>query len=262
MIKKYTHVWKQLSACAVGSYLSNRIDSFCYFIGKLTRFIFFLILIYSIFRFTNTLAGYTKYEVILFFLTFNLMDVLAQAFFRGIYYFKNDIRSGNFDYIISKPINPLFYSLSRMTDILDIIFLAPVVILIIFTIIKLSIIITLTNILFYLFFIFLGMIIILGIHILSACVTIWTIESENFIWFYRESMTIGRFPPEIYSPAVQFIFIYIMPIIVIVAFPTKVLLGLLTFKAGIIAFTVAILFFIVSILLWNVSLKHYSSASS
>lgn len=261
-MKKYYKVWKQLSNCAISSYLSNRIDSSCYFAGKIIRFAFFLLLIFSIFKFTDTMAGYGKYEVILFFLTFNLMDTLPQAFFRGIYHFKNDVRKGDFDYVISKPVNPLFYSLARMTDILDIIFLLPIIILIIYAVIKLGIAPIFINLLFYCLFIALGMIIILGIHILSACITIWTMESENFIWFYRESMTIGRFPPEIYSPAVQFIFTYIMPIIIIAAFPTKILLGLLTFKAGIIAFVVAILFFIVSVSLWNVSLKHYSSASS
>lgn len=261
-MKKYYKVWKQLSNCAISSYLSNRIDSFCYFAGKIIRFAFFLLLIFSIFKFTDTMAGYGKYEVILFFLSFNLMDTLAQAFFRGIYHFKNDVRKGNFDYVISKPVNPLFYSLARMTDILDIIFLLPIISLVVYTILKLSIAITLLNIILYLLFIALSMIIILGIHILSACTTIWTMESENFIWFYRESMTIGRFPPEIYSPAVQLIFTYIMPIIIIVAFPTKVLLGLLTFRAGVAAFFVAILFFIVSVSLWRISLKHYSSASS
>ncbi len=145
-MKKYYKVWKQLSSCAISSYLSNRIDSSCYFAGKIIRFAFFLLLIFSIFKFTDTMAGYGKYEVILFFLTFNLMDTLAQAFFRGIYYFKNDVRKGNFDYVISKPVNPLFYSLARMTDILDIIFLLPIISLVIYTIFKLSIAVTLLNI--------------------------------------------------------------------------------------------------------------------
>ena len=37
-IKKYFRVWKQLSSLAVGSYLTNRIDSAAYFVGKVIRF--------------------------------------------------------------------------------------------------------------------------------------------------------------------------------------------------------------------------------
>ncbi len=259
---KYFKVWKQLSSNAISSYLTNRIDAASYFIGKLIRFGFFLLLIFSIFNFTDSLAGYGKYEVILFFLTFNLVDVLAQAFFRGIYLFKDDVRLGNFDYIISKPINPLFYALTRLTDILDIIFLAPIILLIIYIIPQLSVAVTWINVLFYIVFLIMGQIIILGIHILSACVTIWTMESENFIWLYRESMTIGRFPPEIYSSFIQFVFTFIMPIIIVVAFPTRALLGLIDFNSILIAAGITVIFFGGSLFLWKISLRHYSSASS
>lgn len=262
IVIKYFRVWKQLTNCAVGSYLTNRIDSAAYFVGKLIRFGFFILLIFSIFRFTDNLAGYGKYEVLLFFLTFNLVDVASQSFFRGIYMFKEDVRRGNFDYTVSKPINSLFYSLTKITDILDIAFLIPIIILIIFTVYKLPAIITFANLLLYIILIFTGLLIILGIHILSACFTVKTAESENFIWLYRETMAIGRFPPEIFSPSVQIIFTFILPIIIIVGFPAKTLLGLLAWPWIIFACVYAIAFFMLSVLLWKWSLKKYSSASS
>ncbi len=261
-MRKYFKIWKQLTNCAVSSYLSNRLDSFCYFLGKLVRFGFFLLLIISIFRFTNELAGYSKYEVILFFLTFNLVDVLAQAFFRGIYLFREDIRKGNFDYILTKPVNPLFYSLTRLTDILDIIFLLPIIILIIYTAFKLKIVLSILNISAYIFFVVLGVLIIVGIHIVSACITIWTVEGENFIWVYREAMTVGRFPPEILSSFMQFIFTFVMPVIIIVAFPVKAFLGILSLSWMLIALFYTFIFFMGSLWLWRISLKKYSSASS
>ncbi len=261
-MKKYLKVWKQLSVCAIGSYLSNRIDSLSYFLGKLVRFGFFLLLIVSIFRHTDNLAGYGKYAVILFFLTFNLMDVLPQAFFRGIYLFRDDVRKGNFDFILAKPVSPLFYSLTRLTDLLDMLFLLPTIALIVYTVLKLPDAVTAVNIASYVGFVLIGMLILVGIHILSAVITVWTLESENFVWFYRESMTIGRFPPEIYSPVVQVIFTYFMPVIIIIAFPAKALLGMLSATNIILALIYSILFFSTAVFLWRLSLKHYQSASS
>jgi len=130
-MRKYFNVWKQLSICAIGSYLSNRVNIVTYGIGKIIRFAFLLIFIFSLFRFTDTFAGYSHYQVILFFLTFNLIDTIAQALFRGIYTFKDDVRKGNFDYVLSKPIHPLFYALTKMTDIIDITLLIPLVALIV-----------------------------------------------------------------------------------------------------------------------------------
>jgi ABC-2 type transport system permease protein len=167
-LRKYFRIWKQLSSLAVGSSLSNRIDSAAYLVGKLIRFGFFLLLIASIFRFTDTLAGYSKYEVILFFLTFNLIDVFAQALFRGIYVFRYDISRGNFDFVLSKPVNPLFYSLSRQTDILDFIFLLPIGALIAYVVAKLPDPVGLSGVILYGSFVLTGMIIALGIHIISA----------------------------------------------------------------------------------------------
>ncbi|MCU0679060.1 MAG: ABC-2 family transporter protein [Planctomycetes bacterium] len=261
-MNKYFKVWKQLSACAIGSSLSNRLDSSSYLLGKLVRFGFFLLLIHAIFAHAETIAGYTKYEAILFFLTFNLMDVIPQAFFRGIYLFRNDVRLGNFDFVLTKPVSPLFYSLTRLTDILDMLFLLPTVALLVYTVIKLALPITLASLLMYLAFVLVGNIIILGIHIFSACVTIWTMESENFIWFYRESMTIGRFPPEVYSVWVQWIFTLAMPVIVVAAFPAKVMLGALSWPWMLFTLFYTALFFSAAMLLWKISLKKYSSASS
>src|SRR4030042_4708591 len=118
-MKKYFRIWKQLLILAAGSYLSNRIEYGSYFLGKILRFSFFFIMILSIFNRTQSLAGYTKYQVIIFFLTAFFTDSIGQAFFRGIYLFRQDVQRANFDYVISKPVNPLFYIMSRMTDILD-----------------------------------------------------------------------------------------------------------------------------------------------
>lgn len=230
--------------------------------GKLVRFGFFLLLIISIFNYTDSMAGYSKYEVILFFLTFNLLDVLAQAFFRGIYHFGNDVKQGNFDYNLIKPVNPLFYLLSKITDVLDMFFLIPIVGLIFFVVGKLPIVIGWENILGYLLFIMSGLIIIVAFHIFAACVTIWSMENENIIWLYRDLMNIGRFPPEIFSSSIQAFFIFIIPVIIIVAFPVKALLGILSWQWMVFGFLYAILFFAISLLIWKASLKKYSSASS
>lgn len=262
MIKKYFKIWRQLALIAINSYLATRLSSATFLIGKFVRFGFFLLLIISIFKFTGNLAGYTKYEVILFFLTFNLLDVLGQAFLRGVYQFKYDINRGYFDYAISKPVNPLFYSLVKLTDILDLIFLIPIIGLIIYTVFMLAIKITAINIILYIFFSLISLFIILALHIISASVTIFTKEGENFIWLYRESISTGRFPPEIFSPIMQLIFTFIMPTIIIVSFPAKAMLGILSLQNGILAIAYALGFFILSLLIWKLSLRHYASASS
>lgn len=262
IVKKYSKIYFQLVNCAFSSYLSNRLDSIGYFLGKMVRFIFFLILVISIFRFTDNLAGYGMYEVILFFLTSNLIDVSAQFLFRGMYTFKNIIITGHFDYILSKPMNALFYVMNKLVDILDLIFLMLIVGGIIYTMMLLVNKISVQGILWYVLLIMNGMFIVFGIHIFVAALAIRFYESENLIWLYRESMTLGRMPPEIFSAPIRCIFTAIIPIFVMIAFPVKALLGALDFRWVIFAFLLSLVLIIFSLWFWRNSLKYYSSASS
>jgi ABC-2 type transport system permease protein len=259
---KYWRVWKQLMKNATNSYLSNRIDSLFYFFGKVVRFVFFFILIVSLFRFTSSIAGYSKQEVIIFFLTFNLVDVIAQAIFRGIYTFSDEIKRGNFDFVLSKPINPLFYSMNKLADILDFVFLIPIVVLLLHFLMIIGVAITPVGALLYCGLFFVSLIIVSSIHILTAAASILMVENENLIWVYRESMTIGRFPPELFSLPIQFVFTFCLPVIIMIGFPVKALLGLLSWKMVLVALIYSIVLLSLSIFLWQKGLEKYSSASS
>ncbi len=259
---KYTRVWIQLTKNAFSATLSNRLDAAGYFLGKLIRFIFFILLIQGLFRYTKSLVGYSESEVLLFFLTFNLVDVGAQAFFRGIYTFSWDIKRGSFDFLLMRPIHTLFYVMTKSTDLLDFLFLIPIVYLTVTTIGRLPHPVHLLNVFTYVLFIGISFIIVMGIHIFTAALTIRTVENENIIWLYRECMTIGRFPPEIFPRKVQFIFTYIVPVLVAVGFPVKALLGGVDIKFVLTTFVITILFFGGSIFFWKRNLKAYSSASS
>ncbi len=261
MIKKYLKLWKLLAILSAGSILSNRIDFVSYLFGKFIRFGFFFAFILAIFAHSNSLAGYGKYEVIFFFLTFNIVDTLGQLFFRGIYDFRNEVRLGNFDYTISKPVNALFFSLSRAVDLIDFIFLIPIVLIAIYVGFQIGHA-TIYNIFAYIILLFFGLFVILGIHIISAALIVWKTEAENAIWLYRESMTIGRFPPEIFSPKIKFLFTYFMPIIIIISIPAKAFLNMLNPVWILISFLYASLFLGFSVLIWRRGLRHYSSASS
>ncbi len=261
-MKKYTRIWIQLLKNSFSSTLSNRIDSASYFFGKLIRFGFFWLLIISIFNFTETFAGYSTYQVLFFFLTFNLIDILGQIFFRGIYLFSSDVRKGNFDFTLTKPVPALFLTMSRLIDLLDIIFILPIVGLLVYAGIQLPVTITIGAILVYLFLVLLATVLSFTFHVIIAAATIWSFENENFIWLYREAMTLGRLPPDIFPVLLQYILTYGIPIIVMIAYPVNALFGLLSVGDMLFAGVITLLFIAVSLVLWKIALRSYSSASS
>lgn len=261
-MSSYITIWLRFAQLSTAHFLSNRIDSFCYLIGKIVRFGFYILLIFALYAHTDIVAGYGPYELLLFFLVYNILDLLTQTFFRGLYIFKNIVRQGTFDFMLVKPINLLFHIMSRLIDPLDVIFLIPIIALLVWNISMLSVPISIMSVLSFLFFLLIGFLILTGFHILCAAFIVVFVDADNAIWTYRYLLTLGRFPPEIFSPAFALFFTLAVPVFVVTAFPAKALLGLLSPFWGILALVIAAVFFLVSLWLWNMSLKHYSSASS
>lgn len=261
-MKRYFRIWKKLASCAIQSTLSNRLDSLGYLLGKLVRFGFFWLLIVSIFHHTTSIVGFSKYEVLLFYVTYNLMDVLPQIMFRGIYWFHNDVFYGNFDFTLIRPAKPLFYTMSRFVDLLDLLFLFPILGLFCYVIIKLSASLSFVNIFLYILFLIISLLIVAALHIIYAALIVRVLRAGDFIWFYRGAMSAGSFPPEVLPSLFRVFFTFVMPVVLIVAFPAKAMLGLLSFEWGLIGILYSILLFIFALWFWGKSLRFYSSASS
>lgn len=263
-MKKYFKVWWQMAIIGFESQYGSgsRFNTALLIVGKFIRLGFMLIFLFYLFTHTKTLAGYGLYQTLLFFMTFNLIDITIQFFFRGIYVTRSLVRDGSFDGILIKPINPLFRLATQIIDFLDLLTLLPVISILILVISNLEVPITMFGVFLYILFCLVGLIIALGIHILVAGMAVATQEIDNEIWIYRDLMTMGRFPLDIYAAPVQFILTFIIPIGVMVSFPAKALMGLLTGEWILISVVIAGIFLFGSLKFWNWSLKQYSSASS
>jgi ABC-2 type transport system permease protein len=261
-IVKYLRVWFKLVTLAFKIDLSNRFTAAFAITGKVIRFIFFLGFLFLLVGRTKTLAGYNLYQVVFFFLTFNLIDILIQFFLRGVYHFRGLIVSGDFDLVLVKPINPLFRSLSERTDVYD---LMTLVALIIYMIIFLStgqITITLGGVVLYLLLIISSFVIGLAFHIGVMAVGILTTEVDNVIMIYRDLSAMGRVPIDVYQEPLRTFLTIIVPIAVLMTFPAKALMGLLSWQWVAFSFVISGVFLFGSLLFWKYALTQYSSASS
>jgi ABC-2 type transport system permease protein len=259
-MRRLLRIWKRLSIMNASTVFSNRLDAITFLLGKILRFLFFLALVFALFRNNQTFLGYDKYEFLLVFLTFNVVDLSAQILFRGVYFFPEQVLKGNFDFALSKPIGPLFWVLARL-DPLDSIFVVPIIVMTVVVMFHVSGI-TILSLILYLLYLLIGVSISTSFHILSAAFTIHSPDSNGFIWFYREVFGMSRFPEETFSGALRLFFTFIIPAFIIASYPVKILLGRLSLPLALLAVAYAIIFLGATYLLWLWSLKKYSSASS
>jgi len=259
---KYWRIWKQLAIMGFKIQTSHVLSSSGYLLGKLTRIVFFLGFLAAIFRHTQELAGYSLEEVALFFLTFNAIDILAQLFFRGIYGIRGLIREGDFDYFLIQPTNVLYRVCFNTVDFLDVITVLPVLAITFYLLRHVPGGMHTGRLLLYLVLCLNGMVIAWAVHICVAALAVLTQELENTIWIYRDVMTLGRFPVDIYSSKIQALLTFVIPVAVMISFPAKAFLGRL--QAGWIleALAVAGLGLALSLRFWRFATRRYTSVSS
>ncbi len=241
--------------------LASRFGAAIFIFGKIIRFLFFFIFLLLLGTKTKLIVGYTLWQIIIFFLTFNLVDTLAQLLLREVYRFRSYVVTGDFGYFLTKPLSPLFRSLFGGTDVLDISMLILSVGALIFAVEKIGNV-SFFNILIYIILIINAFIIALSFHILVLSIGIMTTEVDSMIMLYRDLTQMGRVPIDFYTQPIRGILTFAVPVGIMMTVPAKALLGLLSWGLIPIAILISATLLFVTIKFWSFALRGYTSASS
>lgn len=260
-MRKYLKLWFTLSSFSFQSFFVSRVGTVLFLAGKILRFVFFLGFLLILVTKSKALAGYDIWQVLLFYLTFNLIDTTTQMLFREVYRFRQQIVSGSFDLILVKPMNVLFRSLFGWTDMLDFVTILPLVIAIIYIARHISDL-TFINVIIYLILVGNSLVLAMSFHIMVLSLAILTTEIDHAIMIYRDMTSMGRFPIDIYKEPLRSFVTFVIPVGLMMSFPVKALLGHLSILTMIASISIGVIMLLLSLKLWNFSLRKYTSASS
>lgn len=256
----YIKIWLLMSKNAFLVWLSQKTLIFVFLTGKLLRFFFFLGFIYLITSGSKEVAGYNSNQIIFFFLTFNLIDVVAQFLFREVYRFRPLLISGDFDLILLKPVNALFRVLLGGADLLDLITI-PVLV---WGVIHFGGLIGPDVGQIYLFVLLMinSLLIAAAFYISVLALGIITLEIDHSVMIFRDLASLGRFPVDIYKEPLRGVITFLIPIGIMITFPAKALMGLLSPVGIVSSFVVGLGSMFIAVWFWNFAIKRYTSASS
>lgn len=240
--------------------IDQKLALFVFLIGKILRFIFFFGFLYFLLLGTKTLAGYSGNQIIFFFLTFNLIDVITQFLFREVYRFRPMVINGDLDLVLVKPLNALFRVLMGGADIIDLVTIPPLICLTIYygSLLHPSFI----NILYYLLLLMNGFLIATAFHIIVISFAIVSLEVDHSIMIYRDLTSLGRLPIDIYKQPLQGFLTYLIPVGLMFTLPAKAAMGVATPIGIVSAFFIGIITVFIALRFWDYALTKYSSASS
>ncbi|MBI2337806.1 ABC-2 family transporter protein [Candidatus Daviesbacteria bacterium] len=260
-MRKYLKVWWLYTINSFQVQLNVRWAFVLFIFAKILRFAAFIFFLVVLVKSTKVLAGYNLDQVILFFLSFNLLDILSQLIFREVYRFRAVILSGNFDYYLMKPLNPLFRSLFTGADLFDFATLIPLIFALLYFINKLQLL-DIIHLSSYFLMLLVGLVIALSFHIFVLSLGIFTTEVDNAVFVYRDLMGMGRVPVDIYMEPIRGLVTFIIPVGIMMTFPAKSLMGLLSLSSLVYSILFAAFLFYLSLNIWKIALRNYSSASS
>jgi len=261
-IRKLIKIWLLIASRVAQIQLMTGWGGFAFLLGKIIRFLFYFVFISSVLSRTQTLLGYTKNQVILFFLVFTLVDVTTQALFRGVYQFRRLVVEGDFDFDLLRPLPSFFRPIFGWTDILDLITLIPLIIFFVWFVSKNNLSPNLGSISTFLLLFLSSLLLGFSLHLAVCSVCVLTTEIDHLIWIYRDVTNTGRFPTDIYSKGIQYFLTFGVPVIILMTIPAEALLGLLTWRGMMLSIVVTAVFFLLSWKFWRYSLSRYTSASS
>lgn len=264
MLKKYLKILWHFAKASLMQQMAYRPSFILAVIGKATRMAILLLFFHVIYFNTPLLAGWEYKQILLLVATYlTIESLIIITFHRNLaYYFPDLLRKGNFDFLLTKPVNTLFYTSLRVIDLMDLTsFLVPVG-LWIYILASYSYEIGAVNLLLYLVLVINALIFLFAFLLLIASTAFWTINSTGLGRFFENIVRIARYPSDIFQGLARLIFLYIMPISVVTTLPVKSLLNIISWPHIIYAFVFTLVLLICALAFWKYALKHYSSASS
>lgn len=222
-----------------------------------------LLLISVIYQHTSSVAGWSKYEMMLLVGTAMVIQRFLMGFFwSSIFEMGRNIRTGNFDFFLAQPGNILFMASTRKLDpdsLLNSVVAGSVVI---YSAHQLGLHPGFGDVVLYLFMVACGIVIHFSILVISMSAVFWLTSAQGVEGGYFTLTEFSRLPREAFRGVARVLFVWLLPAVVVSNAPAQTLLH--GFDLRWVAWLVAIAvgWFGIAVFVFYRGLRRYTSASS
>lgn len=223
-----------------------------------------------IYRNVNRINDWTREEYFGFMATGMLVNALVEAFFMpNCARFSELIRTGDLDFALLKPIDTQFLVSLEKMELAMVSQIAFALGLLVYSVIGAQHSVAWTAVLMYLLLIAAAVTFFYSLMIGLAATSIFFGRNQGLLDFWFYVTIFARYPSSIYSGSptaevFRFLFSYVLPILLVITVPARVLLGKALEPGWLSLMTLAsaAVSFAISRMVFQWSLQHYRSASS
>ena len=264
-MRRYLEIWGIMLRNSLIRELSFKINFILWLIVELLCFCGQIVFFGIIFGQVDHIGDWSQWEVILLIGTHQMIAQIFQAFFFvNVSNIPELVRTGKLDSLLVLPIDSQFAVSAKQFGLDSLLNALLGAIVVIVALVKLHVTPAPAMVLLYVVAIAFGVVIHYSIMLALAAVSFWIVRAQGLVYGYFNFLHIARYPDVIFPRLFQFIFGWIIPVIIVANIPARLLIKPLGQPAWlmlhlVIAGSIA---FLLSRLFWRFALRHYSSASS
>lgn len=222
-----------------------------------------VLLIEVIFGHIESLAGWSKYEMLLLIGTNTIISRIFNTFFlTNLLELGRKIRMGEFDFTIVQPGSPLFMVTTRKIDLDGLPNIAVGLGIVMYSAMKLGIHPSVADLAIYTIMVFCGVVFHFSGLLLIASTSFWIISTEGAENGYFSLFQFGRIPQSAFKGFFNFLLVYLFPVVIITNIPARVLIDGITWMHLAWLLTAVSVWFVIAFTVFRLGSIRYTSASS
>ncbi len=262
-LRQYFRIWLACVRYSMVRTMMFRFDFFLWSAVELAWMSVNVLLVEVIYRHTNSVAGWNKYEMLLLVGTSMLIQRLLMGFFwSNLFEMGRNVRTGAFDFYLAQPGNPLFMVSTRKLDpdgLANTVVAAGVIY---YAAHRLGLHPGVGGILLYLALVACGLVIHYSLFLLTTSTTFWIIKTEGIEGSYFIVSDFSRLPREAFHRVASVLMVYLLPAVVVSNVPANTLIHGFHFVYALWLGAASAAWFALAVFVFNRGLKRYASASS
>jgi ABC-2 type transport system permease protein len=222
-----------------------------------------LLLVTVIYEHTASIAGWSKYEMMLLVGTAMLIQRFLMGFFwSSLFEMGRNVRTGHFDFFLAQPGNVMFMATTRKLDLDGLLNSFVAIGVVVYSAHRLGLHPGISDILLYLLMIFCGVMIHYSALLIVVSLSFWITNAQGFEGSYFTMFEFSRLPRQAFKGVASVLFVWALPAVIVSNVPSSTILHGFEPAYALWLFAATVIWFILAVIVFHRGIRRYSSASS
>lgn len=259
----HIHMLIEFIVASIKGMMEYRVDFMVGTISQIITQLLELIFIFIIFRVTGNIGEWNIYHILLIYGILNIAIGISDFLVDEVYSLgEKYLKQGLIDMLLLRPVHPIISMMGNSKSITAIGYLLIGYIITFYSMIKLSISISVVSVGFIIGITLIGGLIIAAVLVIVGVTGFWSYASNEIMWPFFRLTKFVQYPISIYSSVLKVILIVIIPYAFVSYYPSLMLLEDRLGKLVFLSPVIAMILWCMAFKIWSALLRFYKGTGT